>query len=200
MIKFNKDYVRCMKKRGQARGRFLNASFAEWLFGFPANYTNPHISLPCPNPVRSPGRFPVASLFSGLDGLSLELEEWLDVKLRVDTNPFARSVLAAREKDGFLQESELREDVRFVMASQLHALGVKGLVAGWPCQGNSVAGHQMGLEDARTGLFEHILRLTRDTPLDMLFLENVAGLMGKNMIQDTLNSNARNGALIGIAQ
>ena len=180
MIKFNKDYVRCMKKRGQARGRFLNASFAEWLFGFPANYTNPHISLPCPNRVRSRGRFPVASLFSGLDGLSLELEEWLDVKLRVDTNPFARSVLAAREKDGFLQESDLREDVRFVMASQLHALGVKGLVAGWPCQGNSVAGHQIGPEDARTGLFQHIIRLTRDTPLDMLFLENVAGLMVNN--------------------
>ena len=114
----------------------------------------------------------------------MSLEQWLHVKIRCECNPEALAVLAARQKEGFLDAAELTTDIRSLDAAVLRAAGVRGLIGGWPCQGNSVAGHQLGMKDSRTGLFGEVCRLAEQANLDFLLLENVAGLLGQNMLQD----------------
>ncbi|MEW6303778.1 MAG: DNA cytosine methyltransferase [Verrucomicrobiota bacterium] len=50
------------------------------------------------------------------------------------------------------------------------------ITAGFPCQGASVAGHGLGLDDPRTGLWYETLRVTRELRPRFLLLENVPGL------------------------
>ena len=187
MLKFNPGYVKAMRSAKLKRGTYVSAEFAEWLFGFPKGYTNEQaLETAVKNRPKREGREKVVSLFSGIDGLSLMLEEWFEVVLRCDCKPESQRLLAARQKDGTLDAAELTDDVGKLAARTLIEKGATGLFAGWPCQGNSCAGAQEGLADARTGLFKHIVRLANEAKLDFVFLENVAGLLGKNLAKDTM--------------
>lgn len=54
------------------------------------------------------------------------------------------------------------------------------LVAGFPCQAFSVAGHQKGFDDARGNLFFDILRFIDAKNPSIIFLENVKNLLNHN--------------------
>ena len=96
-----------------------------------------------------------------------------------EQDPFARSVLLARMKDGLLHMAKVSEDVRQYNGKHTDAVGCGG---GFPCkagleclrlphvatavqfaichsEGVSVAGHQVGMQDARTGLVRHVFRI-----------------------------------------
>lgn len=124
------------------------------------------------------------SLFAGIGGFDLALQRaGVKVAAAVEIDPAARKVLARRFPD-----TVLFEDVREVTGEQLRAAGFvpeRGIVtAGWPCQGNSVAGRRGGLADPRSGLWTHVRRLLAETSAAWFIGENVPGLLSVNEGED----------------
>lgn len=121
-----------------------------------------------------------ASLFSGVGGIDRALElAGIRVTASVEADSDCRGVLARH-----FPETTLFDDVRTVTGEQLRAAGfVPGrgvLSAGWPCQGNSVAGHGQGMADPRSGLWRHAVRLLAETRPRWFLGENVPGLLSVN--------------------
>ncbi len=125
----------------------------------------------------SPGPLTAVSLFAGIGGLDLACQRaGIDVRAAVEIDPGCRGVLA-RHFPG----TALFEDVTEVTGDQLRATGFvprRGVVcAGWPCQGNSVAGSRGGLAAPRSGLWRHVVRLLAETRPLWFVGENVHGLL-----------------------
>lgn len=120
------------------------------------------------------------SLFAGVGGIDLALERaGVTVVAAVEIDPAARGVLADR-----FPEATLFTDVTEVTADDLRAAGFvpeRGIIsAGWPCQGNSVAGRRGGMADPRSGLWRHVVRLLGETHARWFLGENVPGLLSVN--------------------
>ena len=60
------------------------------------------------------------------------------------------------------------------------------LTAGWPCQGNSVAGRRLGMADSRSALWSSTERLLAETRPRWFLGENVPGLLSVNNGRDFL--------------
>ena len=121
-------------------------------------------------------------LFGGIaTGLAATLQAGIKVRryMYVDIDPVARQVARAhirtlrkqypnllpREATRFCFTA-LADDVRLIDIEQLRLLGQVDLViAGWPCQGMSMAGHQNGLRDRMTALFGEMIRIIRTLQL-----------------------------------
>ena len=120
------------------------------------------------------------SLFAGVGGIDLALERaGVRVAAAAEADPDCRGVLARH-----FPQTTLFNDVRTVTGDQLRAAGfVPGrgvLGAGWPCQGNSVAGRGQGMADPRSGLWRHVVRLLAETRPRWFLGENVPGLLSVN--------------------
>jgi DNA (cytosine-5)-methyltransferase 1 len=125
----------------------------------------------------SPAPLTAVSLFAGIGGIDLACQRaGIDVRAAVEIDPGCRGVLA-RHFPG----TALFEDVTEVTGDQLRATGFDprhGVVcAGWPCQGNSVAGRRRGLADPRSGLWRHVVRILAETRPRWFLGENVHGLL-----------------------
>lgn len=130
-----------------------------------------------PEPVLS---LTAVSLFAGVGGIDLALQRaGVRVVAAVEIDPVARAVLQRRFPD-----ATVFEDVREVTGDQLRAAGFvpdRGLlVAGWPCQDNSVAGRRAGMAGARSGLWVHVARLLAELHPAWFLGENVPGLLSVN--------------------
>jgi DNA (cytosine-5)-methyltransferase 1 len=120
------------------------------------------------------------SLFAGIGGIDLALQRaGVNVVAAVEIDPDCRGVFARHFPD-----CHLFSDVTEVTGDQLLAAGFvpgRGILAGgWPCTGNSVAGHRLGLDDPRSGLWRHFVRLVAETRPAWFFGENVPGLYSVN--------------------
>lgn len=122
---------------------------------------------------------PVLDLFSGVGAYSLGLERTGGFKTVAfcEKDPFARRILRKHWPD-----VPTYEDVETLTGERLRSDGIipRWIVAGWPCQDVSPAGERVGLDGARSGLFEHIARLARETGAVGLLLENSANLLAIN--------------------
>jgi DNA (cytosine-5)-methyltransferase 1 len=128
-------------------------------------------------PVAGAGPLTAVSLFAGIGGLDLACQRaGIEVRAAVEMDPGCRAVLA-RHFPG----TALFDDVTEVTGDQLRTTGFvprRGvLAAGWPCQGNSVAGRRGGLADPRSGLWRHVVRLLAETRPRWFLGENVHGLL-----------------------
>lgn len=121
-----------------------------------------------------------ASLFAGIGGIDLALHRaGINVVAAVEIDPAARGVLATH-----FPATVLLDDITKVDGDDLRAAGFvpdRGiLTAGWPCQGNSVAGRRGGLGDPRSGLWVHVARLLAELRPAWFVGENVPGLYSVN--------------------
>ena len=131
----------------------------------------------------NPGRhepLTAVSLFAGIGGLDLSCQRTgIDVRAAVEIDAGCRAVLARH-----FPQTTLFGDVTEVTGDQLRATGFvprRGvLTAGWPCQGNSVAGRRRGLADPRSGLWRRVVRLLAATRPRWFLGENVPGLLAVN--------------------
>ena len=120
------------------------------------------------------------SLFSGIGGISHGLEfAGVRTALLCEYDKHARKILQRHYPD-----TAIHNDVTELTADDCRAAGaVPGrtvLTAGWPCQGNSVAGRRGGMDDARSGLWSHVVRLLADFRPAWFVGENVPGIFSVN--------------------
>ncbi len=117
------------------------------------------------------------SLFSGIGGFELAMAEaGIPTLAACEIDKKARGVLHDR-----FPGVHIYHDVRKVTGDSLRSLGaVPGrtvLTAGWPCQGNSVAGSRGGMDDARSGLWSEVVRILAELRPAWFVGENVPGLL-----------------------
>lgn len=94
----------------------------------------------------------VGSMFTGIGGFDLGAEQaGCKVLWQIENDKSCQEVLRYRFPD-----AQLHDDVTQIDFKQLPKVDV--LTAGFPCQGNSIAGKRRGLEDDRSGLFYEVVR------------------------------------------
>jgi DNA (cytosine-5)-methyltransferase 1 len=119
----------------------------------------------------------VVSLFAGVGGIDLAAHRaGMTTRLLCEVDAPCRAVLARRFPDAVIHP-----DVRTLTVDDLRAAGAVPartvVTAGWPCQGNSVAGRRQGMADARSGLWSEVARLLAEFRPAWFVGENVPGLL-----------------------
>ena len=123
---------------------------------------------------------PVISLFSGAMGLDLGLEAaGLDIAVTLECNPFPVATMVRNRPSLPLIDRPV-EDVsseEILEAAQLTPSEAYAVVGGPSCQVFSTAGHRKSLGDPRSTMFQHFVRVIRDTQPEFFVMENVRGLL-----------------------
>ena len=112
-------------------------------------------------------------LFSGIGGFSLAAQ-WLggiETIQFVEIDPFCQRVLAKN-----FPGVPIHGDI----STFTHRGGIDLITAGFPCQDISIAGHGVGLDGERSGLFREVVRIVRECRPRYVILENVAALLTSN--------------------
>ena len=112
----------------------------------------------------------IGSLFSGIGGLELGLEQsgLGPVVWQVELEPTSRAVLAEHWPG-----VPIYADVHAVGAHNLAPVDL--ICGGFPCQDISLAGSGKGLAGARSGLWHQFARVIRECRPSWVVIENVAG-------------------------
>lgn len=118
----------------------------------------------------------IGSLFSGIGGLELGLERagLGPVLWQVEIDPYCRAVLE-KHWPGVRRY----EDVRLVRGADLAPVDI--ICGGFPCQGISSAGNQLGLEDPRSGLWAEYARVVGEVRPRFVVVENSPFLAGNGL-------------------
>lgn len=134
----------------------------------PENLSNPKLKL--------------LDLFSGIriGGFSLGLERTggFETVAFCEIEPFPRKIL-----NKHWPEVPCYDDVRTLTAESLErdGIGVDAICGGFPCQDISTAGKGAGIEGERSGLWSEYARLIGKLRPQVVFVENVAALLGRGL-------------------
>lgn len=119
-------------------------------------------------------------LFSGIGGFSLGLERTggFETVAFCEIEDFPRRVLAKH-----WPEVPCYEDIRKLNAATLRRDGIEvdAICGGFPCQDISTAGKGAGIEGERSGLWSEYARLICELRPRVVFVENVAALLGRGL-------------------
>jgi DNA (cytosine-5)-methyltransferase 1 len=116
------------------------------------------------------------SLFAGIGGFDLAAKRCgITTMHAAEIDPTASSVFMRHFPD-----AELIKDVRNVTADHKAEI----VTAGWPCQGNSIAGRRAGMADDRSGLWSEVRRILAACRPQWFLGENVPGLLSVNRGRD----------------
>ena len=120
-------------------------------------------------------------LFSGIGGISIALEDWVEPVAYCERERFSQGVLLSRMSEGLLHRAPIWNDVTTLTGAMLPQVDI--IFGGFPCQDISVAGAGKGLEGERSGLFREIVRLALETKAPFIFLENVPTIRTRGLRQ-----------------
>jgi DNA (cytosine-5)-methyltransferase 1 len=119
-------------------------------------------------------------LFSGIGGNTIALNKWVKTICYCEQDIYAQGVLLSRMRDGSIEPAPIWNDVRTLTKNEL-ASKIDIIVAGFPCQDLSVAGHMRGLKGKRSALFFEIIRLIEELKPAFVFLENVPAIRTRGL-------------------
>ena len=121
------------------------------------------------------------ALFAGAGGgiLGGHLLGWRTV-CAVECNPYAASVLMARQNDGCLPPFPIWDDVRTFDGRPWRGR-VDVLSGGFPCQDISSAGKGAGITGERSGLWAEMARIVREVGPRFVLVENSPLLTGRGL-------------------
>lgn len=121
------------------------------------------------------------ALFAGAGGgiLGGHLLGWRTV-CAVEFEPYAASVLAARQNDGILPPFPIWDDVRTFDGRPWKGL-VDVVSGGFPCQDISAAGKGAGIDGERSGLWGEMARIIRELQPRYVFVENSPMLTSRGL-------------------
>ena len=117
------------------------------------------------------------ALFAGAGGgiLGGLLLGWRTV-CAVEWEPYAASVLAARQNDGLLPPFPIWDDVQTFDGRPWRGC-VDVVSGGFPCQDISVAGKGAGIDGERSGMWSHMARIVGEVRPRYVFVENSPALL-----------------------
>lgn len=151
-------YQSSCRKLKMPRGKFLAPHVAEFLTGLPAGWTSqergavslqefhrlfPHLRPEACQSEKLKG----LSLFSGIAALELGLSEFIEPMGYVECNSACQRVLEARIQDGLLPPGPVYDNICGLQLTEAMKHEIRSLTGGFPCQGASTAGKQLGLEE-----------------------------------------------------
>ena len=112
------------------------------------------------------------ALFAGAGGgiLGGHLLGWRTV-CAVECEPYAASVLAARQNDGLLPPFPIWDDVQTFDGKPWRGI-VDVVSGGFPCQDISAAGKGAGIDGERSGMWRHMARVVSEVRPRFVFVEN----------------------------
>jgi DNA (cytosine-5)-methyltransferase 1 len=121
------------------------------------------------------------ALFAGAGGgiLGGHLLGWRTV-CAVEWEPYAASVLAARQNDGLLTPFPIWDDVQTFDGRPWRGI-VDVVSGGFPCQDISVAGKGAGIDGARSGMWTHMARIVGEVRPRYIFVENSPALLTRGL-------------------
>ena len=119
-------------------------------------------------------------LFSGIGGNTLGLRKYVKTIAYCERDRHAQSVLLSRMSDGLLEWAPIWDDISTLSGKHFDT-PIDIIVGGFPCQDISIAGHGIGLEGKRSGLFYQIVRLAKELKPKFLFLENVPAIRTRGL-------------------
>ena len=121
------------------------------------------------------------ALFAGAGGgiLGGHLLGWRTV-CAVERDPYAASVLVARQNDGTLPPFPIWDDVCTFDGKPWKGI-VEVVSGGFPCQDISVNGKGDGLEGERSGLWSEMQRICREVGPGTIFVENSPMLVSRGL-------------------
>lgn len=98
----------------------------------------------------------------------------------VELNPYARSVLLARQRDGYLPRFPVWDDVKTFDGRPWRG-AVDVVCGGFPCQDISSAGTRIGIEGSRSGLWSEFARIIGEVQPRYALVENSAMLVNSGL-------------------
>lgn len=98
----------------------------------------------------------------------------------VEIDPYARSVLLQRQRDGILPWFPIWDDVRTFDGHPWAGL-VDVVCGGFPCQDISIAGKGAGIDGERSGLWGEMFRVICEVRPRFAFVENSPALTGRGL-------------------
>lgn len=119
------------------------------------------------------------SLFTGIGGLDLALQEWVKPVLYCEIERYAQGVILSQISRGSLPYAPIWDDIRTLRGDDVGSIDI--IYGGFPCQDLSAAGAGRGLAGERSGLFFEIERLVRETNPRFVFLENVPAIRTRGL-------------------
>lgn len=155
------------------RGSVTHPNFVEYMQGFPRNWTDPTIQMNPPARIHS-GRLKAIDLFSGIGGLTLAADHFLETIQYCEIDPDARRVLEARMKDGSIDTAPIHDNIKTLNATKMDADVVIG---GFPCQDLSTMGKRAGFSGSKSVLFFEAMRVAKECNAKLIILENVKGVI-----------------------
>lgn len=122
----------------------------------------------------------VISLFSGAMGLDLGLElAGLEIAVALERGKYPIATIRRNRPSLAVIERSIEDVPSFELlaATNLQAGKVFAVVGGPSCQFFSTAGRRQSFEDPRSTMFEHFVRVVRETRPEFFVMENVRGLL-----------------------
>lgn len=115
-------------------------------------------------------------LFSGIGGITLALQNYVQPLAYCEIDPYACSNLLQNMQKGHLPKAPIWDDIQTLSGK---GLPIDLIYGGFPCQDISIAGNGKGLEGKRSGLIFEVFRLIDETQTPFIFLENVPNIRTK---------------------
>ena len=129
---------------------------------------------------KKPSEFKILDLFCGAGGLSWGMHKnpYFKTMVALDfdenaANTFKKNMPYAEVVVGDITDSKIKENI----VTLAKKTGVNMIVGGPPCQGYSMKGKKLGLQDPRNFLFREYLDLVQRLQPDVFVIENVKGLL-----------------------
>jgi DNA (cytosine-5)-methyltransferase 1 len=121
------------------------------------------------------------ALFAGAGGgiLGGHLLGWRTV-CAVEWEPYAASVLVARQNDGLLPPFPIWDDVQTFDGRPWRGI-VDVVSGGFPCQDISAAGKGAGIDGERSGMWREMARIIREIRPKFVFVENSPMLTSRGL-------------------
>lgn len=124
--------------------------------------------------------FKVLDLFCGAGGFSAGLDklENFETKVGVDFDKYAIETFSKNFKNAVAICGDITDaDTKKEIIDTSRAAGVNMVIGGPPCQGFSLKGKNLGLEDPRNFLFLEYLEVVKELQPEIFIIENVKNLL-----------------------
>ena len=123
------------------------------------------------------------SLFSGVAGIELALNEWVHTKAYCEIDKYACAVLRSRMSEGKIDIGRIYGDIKQLTGKQVikDCGRIDIITGGFPCVDISNAGKRRGIEAERSGLWFEMARLIGEIRPQFVFVENVSAIVNRGL-------------------